>query len=211
MPSLTRLELAACAVLAVAAAVLGVRHLQARADRERPPVAAVPGPPVLADPGPREVREVALVHVAGAVRDPGVIELRAGARVRDAVRAAGGVTARAEVDRINLAAKVADGQQVVVPERVPAASGGGGEAGAPGPAAPTAGAGSASSLPTGPLSLGSATLEQLDGLDGIGPGLAERIIAFRDEHGGFSSVDQLAEVPGIGPKRLEALREVVAP
>lgn len=131
----------------------------------------------------------ALVHVAGAVRRPGVYELAADARVRDAVRRAGGPTARARLSALNLAAPIQDGQQVVVPGRDP---------GGPGPG-------------EGPLSLSSASAEQLEDLDGIGPALAARIVEHRGRLGGFASVEQLDEVPGIGPARLEALREEVVP
>jgi competence protein ComEA len=143
---------------------------------------------------PREASGV-VVHVAGAVRRPGVYRLRAGARVRDAVERAGGAGRGADAGAVNLAAKVADGQQVVVPRRTPAPASGG-------PAA----AGAA-----GPVSLSSATAEQLDALDGVGPATAQKILAWRTQHGGFSSVDDLAQVPGIGPKKLEALRPQLGP
>jgi competence protein ComEA len=148
----------------------------------------------------------AVVHVAGAVRDPGVYHLPSGARVQDAIRRAGGARGRADLDQINLAAKVADGQQILVPLRggigtVPAAAG-----------TATAGAGSdagvsAGGAPAGPpVSLNSATAEQLDTLDGVGPATAAKILAYRTQHGGFRSVDELAQIPGIGPKRLAAIR-----
>lgn len=137
-----------------------------------------------------------VVHVAGAVARPGVYRLRAGARVRDAVQRAGGPSGRANLDAINLAALVTDGQQVVVPRRMAAAAagvGGSGESGSP------------------PVSLGSATVEQLDGLDGVGPAIAKKIVDWRSQHGGFGSVDDLDQVPGIGPKKLEALRGQLTP
>lgn len=142
--------------------------------------------------GPRMV-----VHVAGEVRRPGVYPLAPGARVRGAVARAGGPTRRADLTGLNLAATVRDGQQVVVPARAPATA-------AAAPAAPGA-------SPSAPLSLSLATAEQLEALDGIGPTLAARIVAHRDERGGFASVDQLLEVRGIGPGRLDALREHVVP
>jgi competence protein ComEA len=131
------------------------------------------------------------VHVAGAVRRPGLYRLAQGARVAAAVRRAGGAAANADLNLINLAARLQDGQQVVVP-----ASGAG------------AGTGSAADAP---ISLGSATAEQLDELDGIGPTLAERIVEHRQANGGFGSLDQLAEVEGIGEKRLEALKAALTP
>jgi competence protein ComEA len=136
-----------------------------------------------------------VVDVAGAVRDPGVYRLPAGSRVVDAIQRAGGAGPGAALEAINRAARLADGQQVVVPERV---SGG---------AAPAA----ADSGEEGPISLGSATVEQLDTIDGIGPVTAQDIVDFRDEHGGLASVDQLDEISGIGPATMESLRARLQP
>lgn len=136
-----------------------------------------------------------VVYVSGAVRRPGIVRLRDGDRVADAVTAAGGPRRMADLSAVNLAARVADGQQVAVPRR------------APQPAAAGASGGAA----TGPISLSTATAEQLDTLDGIGPGLAQKIVDYRTQHGGFRSVDELAEVPGIGEKRLESLRAQLQP
>lgn len=130
-----------------------------------------------------------LVHVAGAVRRPGVYRIGGDGRVIQAIRLAGGPTAGANLAGVNLAAPVNDGQQIVVPTR-------------PTPQQQAAAAGVAS----GPISLSSASVEQLDTLDGIGPTLAARIVAWRDSHGGFQSIDQLGDVPGIGDTRLESLR-----
>jgi len=144
------------------------------------------------------------VHVAGEVRRPGLLVLPGGARVAAAIARAGGPTARAELAAVNLAQRVIDGQQVLVP-RVGAA---------PVAAAPGGGAGTAAGAPgaaESPISLASATQEQLEELDGIGPTLAERIIELRDESGGLRSIDQLQEVEGIGEKRLAALKEAVVP
>lgn len=135
-----------------------------------------------------------VVDVTGAVREPGVYRMPAGSRVDDAVRRAGGAAPGAELEAINLAARLADGQQVVVPKRAPAGTG------------VAAGTGE-----DGPISLGSATVEQLEGIDGIGPVTAADIIEFRDEHGGLSSVDQLDQVPGIGPATMESLRARLQP
>lgn len=145
-----------------------------------------------------DVPQMTLVHVAGAVRRPGVYRMGGDSRVIQAVRMAGGPTARADLSRLNLAAPVADGQQVLIPERVRA-----------GGATASAGVGGAAS--GGPVSLSSATATDLEALDGVGPALAARIVAWRDSHGGFSSVDQLDEVPGIGPARMEALRPRLVP
>jgi competence protein ComEA len=138
----------------------------------------------------------AVVQVAGEVRRPGVYRVRAGRRVDDAVRLAGGPTGRADLTGVNLAAKVEDGRQVIVPARAGAVAAGG---------APSGGAGS--TRPTGaPLNLNTATVEQLDALDGVGPTTAQKIVAYRQAHGGFRSVSELDQVPGIGPKRLAALK-----
>jgi competence protein ComEA len=138
-----------------------------------------------------------VVDVTGAVARPGVYRMPAGSRVNDAVNRAGGPTGRAQLEAINLAARLADGQQVVVPERGPAGS-------------TIAGAGVAAEE-EGPISLGTATAEQLDTIDGIGPVTAADIIDFRDQHGGLSSVEQLDQVPGIGPATMESLRERLQP
>jgi competence protein ComEA len=139
-----------------------------------------------------------VVHVAGEVREPGVYRLRAGARVDDAVGRAGGATARADLSQVNLAAEVEDGRQVLVPRRVSAA-----QAAAAGTSA------IAPVTPGVPLNLNTATLEQLDELDGIGPATAQEIIDYREAHGGFGSVEELGQVSGIGEKRLASLREQV--
>jgi competence protein ComEA len=136
-----------------------------------------------------------VVDVTGAVARPGVYRMPAGSRVNDAVQRAGGATGKAELEAVNLAARLADGQQVVVPER--------------GPSGSVAVAGS--SAEEGPISLGTATVEQLDTIDGIGPVTAEDIIVFRDQHGGLSSVDQLDQVSGIGPATMASLRARLQP
>ncbi len=208
MPVLTRSQLAAYALAGLVVVVLGVRFMHGQASGAGAPAGldaasgtrgASTSPDrsaVRLDPRPPAT---ALVHVAGAVRTPGVYRLRDGERVQDAVRRAGGPRAGADLNAINLAAKVADGQQVVVPRRgAAAAAGAGGDAtgGGDGPAAP-------------PISLNTATAEQLDTLDGVGPATASKILDYRRQHGGFKSIDDLGEVPGIGPKRLAALRTKV--
>jgi competence protein ComEA len=138
---------------------------------------------------------VLVVHAAGAVVHPGVYRVAPGARVFDVVDAAGGPAPDADVNRLNLAAPVADGSQVYVPrvgEAVPATS----ASAVPGP-------------PSGPLDLNTATLEQLDSLPGVGPATAKAIIAERQRRGGFRSVEDLLDVRGIGPAKLDALRDLV--
>jgi competence protein ComEA len=137
-----------------------------------------------------------VVDVAGAVRLPGLHTLAPGTRVADAVAAAGGATAKAEIAAVNLAAPIADGEQIVVPAR------GAGAAGASSGAAPS---------PTAPLDLNSATLEQLDALPGIGPTTAQKILDYRQAHGAFHSVAELDAVPGIGQGRIAQLKGLVIP
>jgi competence protein ComEA len=133
------------------------------------------------------------IHVAGAVRRPGLYRVRASGRVAGAVARAGGPTGKADLAGVNLAAPLQDGQQVLVPAAGP--GGGGASAHASG----------------GRVSLGSASAQDLDGLDGIGPTLAKRIVDYRQSHGGFRSVDDLRGVEGIGEKRLAALRKALNP
>jgi len=154
------------------------------------------------------------VHVAGAVLRPGLLRLRQGARVAEAVDRAGGPRPRADLAGVNLAAKLEDGQQVIVPVRgaagVGAAAGTGLASGLPAGSAPP-GSASPGSAGVPKLSLGAATVEQLDQLDGIGPTLAQRIVEYRTAHGGYRSVGELREVEGIGEKRFATLSEALQP
>lgn len=163
----------------------------------RPSQPAVPPPVRVAAPSVRTRPATVFVDVVGAVRRPGLYRLKDGARVADAVRRAGGPTRKAELELLNLAAPISDGEQVVVPRR------------GAGVAAPGGGAGASS--PAGPVHLNSATLAQLDALPGIGPVTAQKILDYRRDEGAFGSVDELDAVPGIGPARLAQLRELVAP
>ena len=156
------------------------------------------------------------VHVAGAVRRPGLIRVPASTRVATALERAGGPTRRADLTLVNLAARVQDGQQIVVPVAGAAGAAGAGapSAGAAGAGAPGAGAAggsSAAGVPGLKIHLSTATAEQLDEIDGIGPTLAERIIEYRDAHGGLRSLDELSQVDGIGEQRLATLREALQP
>jgi competence protein ComEA len=151
-----------------------------------PPAAAAPvAPPAVPSAGPQIV-----VDVGGRVRHPGLVTLAAGARVADALRAAGGALRSADLSTVDLAARVSDGQLLLI--GVP------GAAASPGAAAAT-----------GPLGLNEASVDQLDALPGVGPVLAQHIVDFRQTHGGFTSVDQLRQVPGIGPRKFDELKSLV--
>jgi competence protein ComEA len=187
MPSLPVSRRRALVLAAAALALLAVagRTLAGAGAAAEQPAAALVAEPRAAAPQ-------LVVHVAGAVRRPGLYRLAEGKRVADAVARAGGAAASADTSAINLAAPLADGMQVVVPAR--AAGGAEGEA----PAA-------------GRVSLGSASVAELDALPGIGPVTAQKIVDYRAEHGGFRSVDDLDAIPGIGPARVEQLRDLVSP
>jgi competence protein ComEA len=223
VPDLSRSELAAYAACAVLVALLGWRALRSDGANRSGTATAVASSGRAAtnpsgSPGSSGVTVAAAgggsatVHVVGAVRHPGVYRLRPGLRVQDAVRRAGGAAAGADLQAINLAARLTDAQQVVVPRRAavtsvpPGPAPGGGPSGAAGGGAP-----GAASATGPPISLSSGTAEQLDTLDGVGPATVQKILEYRATHGGFRSVDDLAEVSGIGPKRLEALRARVVP
>jgi competence protein ComEA len=196
MDALPRTHIAAAVVLLALAGLLGMR--MAGAKSSAPPVAPQP---VQVQRSGDAGGEALVVHVAGAVRRPGVYRMRQGARVDDAVRRAGGATRRADLTAVNLAAEIEDGRQVLVPLRARTVRAGG-TASAP---AASAAVGDAAA-PAGPLNLNQATLEQLDQLDGVGPATAQKIIDWREQHGGFTRVEELDQVSGIGEKRLATLR-----
>ena len=182
--------------LALAALVLlGQRLAHAGAAGEPEQRVATTLDPVASAPA----RSVLVVHVVGEVRRPGLYRLRDGARIADAVHRAGGALRDADLAAVNLAAPLVDGVQIVVPAR----------AGAAGTVRPSS-TGSTPG-PTAPVSLSSATVEQLDELPGVGPITAHKIVDYRTEHGPFASVDDLDAVPGIGPTRIEQLRDLVTP
>lgn len=203
MPDFSRSQLLVYGAIAVAIVLVGVRWVRS-AD-----TAGGAGSPAVAAAGPGDRGEApafaiedeeggVIVHVAGAVADPGVYRLPLGSRVTNAVERAGGPTGDAALDAINLAAKLADGQQVVLPARVPGSG--------------AAGAGTATAAGAeGPISLGSATIEQLDTIEGIGPVTAQDILDYRDEHGGVASIEDLDQISGIGPATMEALRGGLQP
>jgi competence protein ComEA len=142
-------------------------------------------------------RDRVAVHVAGRVRRPGLVRLPAGSRVHDAIRAAGGVTAGADLDAVNLARRLTDGEQVRIPGP-----------GDPAPPLPAGAAATPGATPSAPLDLNTATLEQLDALPGVGEVTAGHILAYRSAHP-FTTVDQLLEVPGIGQRRFDQLKDLV--
>ena len=166
--------------------LLGARWLDRPA--AAPPSAAAP---VRVRAGPA-VRPRVIVDVTGAVRRPGLYRLPEGSRVADALQRAGGPTQKAFLEAVNLAAPLADGQQVLVPRKA------------------TVG-GVAPASTTGPVSLSAATIEQLDTLPGVGPVTAQKILDYQATHGPFRSVEELDAVPGIGPATVEELRELVVP
>jgi len=198
MVELSRSQIAVYGAIAVALLLVGARAIGGQAGGESgtsfgsSTARSASDDFAISQEGGRDV----VVDIAGAVRRPGVYRLPSGARVADAVQRAGGATAHAVLEQINRAARLADGQQVVVPERLP------------GSVAPTV---SGTASDEGPISLGTATVEQLDTIEGIGPVTAEDIIGFRDQHGGLSSIEQLDEISGVGPATMEALRERLQP
>lgn len=174
-------------VLLGAALIAGSAVLYSRASAPPVPVVRQVAAPA-ADPSPPGAPLV--VHVAGMVAAPGVYELSAGSRVRDAVAAAGGPVEGADLGAVNLAEPLADGQKILVPK--------------PGEALPAAEPG-----PGGRVNLNTASQAQLEQLPGVGPVLAQRIIARRERQGRFTSVRQLLEVEGVGPKKFQGLKDLV--
>ncbi|MGH3713769.1 MAG: helix-hairpin-helix domain-containing protein [Micromonosporaceae bacterium] len=164
---------------------------------EPEPVATprIPAPSVSASAGAGATGVV--VAVAGKVRRPGLVTLAPGARVADAIEAAGGVLPGTDIGYLNLARKVTDGELIVVGETPPPGAAGG------------TGSGTVPGDPAGKVNLNTATLQQLDTLPGVGAVLGQRILDYRTEHGGFRSVDELRQVDGIGPARYEQLKDLV--
>jgi competence protein ComEA len=195
MPDRDPRTLAAWGATALALVLLTAWYLSRSSARDPAAAAPVATIAMASDDGGGGARLV--IDVAGAVRKPGVYRMAAGDRVEDALKRAGGATSRADLSQINRAGKLEDGRQILVPHRAPRSQA---------PPAPAAGAPAAPSLP---VNLNTATLEQLDTLDGVGPATAQKIIDFRTAHGGFGSVDDLDQIPGIGEKKLAGLREQV--
>jgi competence protein ComEA len=205
VPELSRAQLAVYAALAIVALLLGARWIRAGEDAAASSGGSLAygssgqsseSPDGEGDIEFEQTGEDVVIHVAGAVLRPGVYRLPEGSRVTDAIDRAGGATPGAARDAINLAAPLADGQQVQIPAKSQAS------AGVPG---------ATSAAGDGPISLGSATVEQLDTVEGIGPVTAAAIIEFRDQHGGVASIDELDQISGIGPATMEALRARLQP
>jgi len=234
MTEISRRQFAVYLVAVVLVVLLGGRALRAGAGPGTPGAAPPGGFTAQAEPGTAggsgsgpsgatgtggvevtTATERLIVHVAGRVRRPGVYELPAGARIRDALTAAGGGRAGADLNVLNLAAKVTDGQQVLVARRSRSGSSGGagppaaaGSAAAPGSAGAPSGATGAG--PGGAtVNVNQADATQLEALNGVGPAIAAKIIDWRTQNGPFKTVDDLAQVSGIGPKKLEAMRSQV--
>lgn len=224
---LERRSVVALTVVLVAAAVLAGQHFwTGRVQPLRAPevvrAAAPLGSPRPAGgvTAPRSAVGVAgaqiVVDVSGKVREPGVHRLPAGSRVADALRAAGGVRPGTKTDGLNRARFLVDGEQVVV-GGAPAVPGAGVGGAAVGGAVGSGGVGTGGSVggagagPAAPVALNTATVEQLDTLPGVGPVLAQHIVDYRTQHGGYRSVDELREVNGIGDRRFADLRNLVRP
>ena len=204
LDGMSRTQLAVYAAIGIVLILLGIRAVREQpstgsAEASEGDFTGLSSEPV-GSGGPPASNGDVVVHVAGAVEEPGVYRLPAGSRVADALERAGGANGRADPNAINLAARLADGQQVVVPVRTGSAS------------APATGTGTSAAAPdAGPISLGSADQAALETIDGIGPVTAADILEFRDENGGISSIEQLDEIPGIGPATIESLSDRLQP
>lgn len=190
----------ALAVLGALAVLLACGYLWLSRPRPQPSADAVPAPSVVASPVLHPAPSAAnlVVHVAGKVRKPGVVTLPPGARVADAIQAAGGLRPGADTGSLNLARRLVDGEQLMIGLPAPTTA-------MPPPDAMPAGPQDAGA-PGGLIDLNTATAEQLETLPGVGPVLAQRIIEYRTRNGGFRSVEQLQEVTGIGARRYAELR-----
>ncbi|MFE2299287.1 ComEA family DNA-binding protein [Streptomyces sp. NPDC059445] len=224
---LERRSVAALTVLLAVAAVFAVQHFWTGRTRpvRAPEVMSAAAPyagkhapgdrqggesavPAGAPSGPGAGGGVVVVDVGGKVRSPGLQRLPAGSRVEDALRAAGGLRPGTDSDGLNRARFLVDGEQIMVGVTAPPTGAGSGGAGG-GPFG--AGGSAAGGVPSAPIPLNTATVDQFDSLPGVGPVLARHIVDYRAAHGGFRSVDELREVNGIGDRRFADLRDLVRP
>ena len=192
----TREQIVVAAIIVLGLLFVGSRLLNRSHAVAAPPIPTAASTHAAAKTGGAERM---YVDVVGAVRRPGLYRLPRGSRIADAVARAGGATRNAQLELVNVAAPIADGEQVVVPVR--------------GAAAVSSAGGSAAGEPAagGPVDLNSASAEQLDGLPGIGPATAAKILAYREQHGAFHSLAELDAVPGIGAGRIAELKGLVVP
>ena len=218
-PGATALALVAITAAVLAAVGVWWQRPQAQPVSSLPTVVALAEPAAAGQPAPAGGPEPStgtaavpeppaaplVVNVSGKVRNPGLVEVPAGARVADAVAAAGGALPGTDLTQLNLARRVGDGEQVAVgvPAAPDAAPSGGPAAGGPASAPGAAGA------PAGTINLNLATADQLDGLPGIGPVTVQRILDWRTRNGRFAQVEQLREIEGIGERRFAQLRALV--
>ena len=189
------------ALLALTAVATGLVAAYVRRPSAAAPPVTVFQPPARPTLSPTPLPQI-VVHVNGAVASPGVYQLPVGSRIDDAIKTAGGSLPDADLNRLNLAARVIDGQQVKVPLRQAQAS--------PAPVAASGSMAAPGAPPTGRVNLNSATIPELDGLPGVGPVTAQRIVAYREQHGPFTRVEQLREAKLVNNAMFEKIKDLVA-
>jgi competence protein ComEA len=214
--SLPRRQIYAYVAIAVVVLAVGVRYVvlpKTGGSAGGQPLVLAPASPPPASPAaaasPTAAPDV-VVYVCGAVKSPGVVRVPAGARVADALALAGGPEARAELAAVNLAAKVVDGQQIMVPERgVTVAAGSSAGAGSTAAGGSASSAGGSATVPGAPVNINTASLEELDSLQGVGPATAQKIIDYRLASGPFKVIDDIKNVSGIGDAKFAAMKDSI--